>query len=183
MAGKPREDRSSVHAKHLGIRLNEKEMGWLNAIVRRAESYWRESYGPRAIGKSAIARKASPTDVVRRLIAWEFKNNVLYGARAKVQFVDDTIAKLDHLVELANQRNAARGISEKHTRGTMLMHLIEDEFVRRELRPFAEHGSRSRYRYRRYSGNEELIGAVEVNDRFLVLRAKETQAKAEPKER
>ncbi len=181
MAGKPREDRSTVHAKHLGIRLNEKEVGWLTAIVRRAEAYWVDSTSPRR-----LRRKTSPAAVVRSLIAWEFKSNVLYKKRAAFSFVEETIGKLDHLVALANQRNAARGIKEEHTRGTMLMRLIDEEFARRELRPFADqHGARSRYKYLRYGGHmageSALIGAVEINDRFIVLSAKEKEADARPR--
>jgi hypothetical protein len=172
MAGKPRTDRSTIQAKHLGIRINEKEIGWLNAILKRAALYWQDLHARRPVLYPTVP-KVTHAEVIRRLIAWEFKNNVLYKGKAHVEFIDDTIGKLDHLVNLANQRNAVAGISEKHTRGTMLMGLIEDEFARRELqrRPHSQYGLDRR--------DEPLVGAVELNDRFLVLRAKEKEAKVE----
>jgi hypothetical protein len=143
MVGRPRQDRGSIKAVHLSIRLTEKEVAALDALVPKADAQKAHEYAerqkawdkrPESIKAKLLHTKPKPprpttyADIVRALLQQEVQQPRLYEKSFWSEFRDDT-APLDRLVDLANEKS-----HDTWTRETMLRRLVENEFGRRRLR-------------------------------------------------
>ncbi len=142
MAGRPRSNRDTIKGTHLSIRLTERELTVLDALLVKASAVRDEEHAQalerweqlatvvRAKrSKPAPPRPATYADVVRALLQQEVKIPRLYEHGFWQRSWQDTHA-LDHLVSLANDREA----SDRWDRETMVRKLIEDEWKRRRLK-------------------------------------------------
>lgn len=151
MAGRPRQNRESIKATHLSIRLTDSEVAVLDALAVKAnadrakqypldlERWEQRSYAAKSVyAKPEPPKPATYADVVRALLQQEAHVPRLYEKGLWTELKQDT-EPLDRLVDLANDKEPA---GYRWTREAMLRRLIEDEFGRRRLKKAAMDGSR-----------------------------------------
>jgi hypothetical protein len=159
MSGRPRQNRESIKGTHLSIRLTEKEVTTLDALLvkanadrerQHAEAVQRWEQRPEKLRlkltKPTPQKPATLADVVRALLQQEASIPRLYDKGFWGELKKDT-EPLDHLVDLANDRE---GVGYRWTRETMLRKLVEEEWGRRRLKKV------ERDRYRRTGIAERL---------------------------
>lgn len=155
MAGRPRKNRDSIKGTHLSIRLTVKEAATLDALVAKANAdreqqhaQAMERWEQRSTAAKLIRTEPEPqkpatyADVLRALLQQEAHIPRLYEKGSFWGELKSDTEPLDHLVDLANEREQA---GYRWTRETMLRKLIEDEWGRRRLKPV------ERARYQRTS--------------------------------
>lgn len=143
MAGRPRANRASIKGTHLSIRLTEKEVATLDALLVKANAKSQQEHAeaverwqqlPTVVrakrSKPASPKPATYADAVRALLQREEVLPRLYETGFWTELKADT-EPLDHLVDLANDREA---IGYRWNRETMLRKLIEEEWKRKRLK-------------------------------------------------
>jgi hypothetical protein len=145
MVGRPRQNRASIKGTHVSIRLTEKEVAALDALITKADAQTAEQHqleqklwDQRSEAAKALLARSKPkrpkpttyADIVRALLQQEAQQPRLYEKNLWTELREDTVA-VDRLVDLANDKEHP---AYRWTRETMLRKLVEDEFGRRRLK-------------------------------------------------